>query len=271
VETTGNRFVVGPGDVAITDTRNFDLPAWPSLLGTRNLLGRSGTELWFSFLGRREIRTAGSPTAVVFGVALTDGGGSEFFIGQVGSQLNWGLAENVFGAQLPSEFTISGTPVVDGATVSFVARLRFADGTDTADLWLNPAPGQPLGPAQATHTVLGGSGIEFNRIELVRDGCRGSWDEIRLGTTLAAVLPPTNPPVEPPVLRTDALRFAGGKVSLEVETVPGASYTLQFKNDLSEPEWRDLVTVIGDGGRKTLEDAAATEPARFYRVRVAGP
>jgi hypothetical protein len=64
---------------------------------------------------------------------------------------------------------------------------------------------------------------------------------------------------------------AGGFFSLSFPTEKGKSYTVQYKNTLSDPTWTDLVppgSVPGTGGVMTITDSslAALHPSRFYRI-----
>jgi surface antigen len=56
--------------------------------------------------------------------------------------------------------------------------------------------------------------------------------------------------------------------TLQLPSSVGARYTLQFKRALSDSAWTDMPPVIGDGSVMTLTDLTATDPARFYRVRL---
>lgn len=58
----------------------------------------------------------------------------------------------------------------------------------------------------------------------------------------------------------------GNVFSVSFPTEPGATYTLQFKNALSDSGWTDGNSVAGDGTVKTLTDTSA-QPTRFYRVQ----
>jgi hypothetical protein len=63
---------------------------------------------------------------------------------------------------------------------------------------------------------------------------------------------------------------ADGRFGLSFPTVNGESYTVQYKNTLSDPTWTDLVppgTVSGTGGIVIITDATAPgQPSRFYRI-----
>jgi hypothetical protein len=64
-----------------------------------------------------------------------------------------------------------------------------------------------------------------------------------------------------------ASTVAKGLFSLSFPSENGKSYTVQYKNTLSDPTWTDLETVVGTGGNLPITDAAALrQPARFYRV-----
>jgi hypothetical protein len=56
--------------------------------------------------------------------------------------------------------------------------------------------------------------------------------------------------------------------SVEVMTVLGSNYVLQFKESLSDDAWGALPGVCGQGGPTVLTDLNATSLRRFYRVRV---
>jgi len=58
-----------------------------------------------------------------------------------------------------------------------------------------------------------------------------------------------------------------GMFSLLFPTENGQSYTVQYKNHLSDPTWTNLETVAGTGGEAGITDAIVPgRAARFYRV-----
>ena len=64
--------------------------------------------------------------------------------------------------------------------------------------------------------------------------------------------------------------------TLQFITEPGVVYTLQRAMSMSLPiTWQDVpgpgATVTGDGTLKTLTDADASVPHRFYRVKATTP
>lgn len=84
---------------------------------------------------------------------------------------------------------------------------------------------------------------------------------VRLARIYGDALPPAAPSIISPIL-------SGTSFSFTVSTVGGLTYTLEYKEVLSDPLWSSLPPVPGDGTVKTLTDPTATGSTRFYRVRV---
>ncbi len=61
---------------------------------------------------------------------------------------------------------------------------------------------------------------------------------------------------------------AEGGFRLGIQTEPGFRYTLEAKDSLSEPSWRELPSIVGDGTERELADPATSAASRFYRVRL---
>ena len=70
---------------------------------------------------------------------------------------------------------------------------------------------------------------------------------------------PGRPTFLPPVLN-------GGQMQLRFATWPGKAYLIQFKNSLSDPSWRALQTIVGDGSIQTLQYSVGETPQRFFRA-----
>jgi uncharacterized repeat protein (TIGR01451 family) len=62
------------------------------------------------------------------------------------------------------------------------------------------------------------------------------------------------------------VKFTGGTFSGAIQTQSGATYTVQFKNDLNLLPWNTLTNIIGDGTIKTFSDPNPGVPKRFYRI-----
>jgi uncharacterized repeat protein (TIGR01451 family) len=91
--------------------------------------------------------------------------------------------------------------------------------------------------------------------------CKGTW-----------ITNTTSCPVATTVLIIGTPKVnADGFFGLSFPTEIGKSYTVQYKNTLSDPTWTDLVppgSVPGTGGVMTITDSspAALHPSRFYRI-----
>ena len=108
-----------------------------------------------------------------------------------------------------------------------------------------------------TDTVLAvGIDICQTRTVTAAANCLGPVDP----STLAILPPLAGPAISLPA-------FANGQFPLSFPTENGTSYTVQFKNDLSDPVWTDLQTLVGNGGNLPVMDAeAAQHQARYYRI-----
>ncbi|HEX4646329.1 MAG TPA: hypothetical protein VH598_12055, partial [Verrucomicrobiae bacterium] len=60
----------------------------------------------------------------------------------------------------------------------------------------------------------------------------------------------------------------GGNLTFSIQTAGGHTYTLEYKNSLTDPTWTALQTFNGDGSLKTITNALSAAPQRFYRVGV---
>jgi uncharacterized delta-60 repeat protein len=62
-------------------------------------------------------------------------------------------------------------------------------------------------------------------------------------------------------------QFTGNSYSISVATVQDANYALQFKSSISQANWSNAVSTVGDGTIQTLSDPNATNGARIYRLQ----
>jgi Tol biopolymer transport system component len=58
----------------------------------------------------------------------------------------------------------------------------------------------------------------------------------------------------------------GGTTTLTWQAVPLRTYGVQFKNNLSDPQWQDLPVSISFIGNEGMATVPADQPNRFYRV-----
>ena len=109
-------------------------------------------------------------------------------------------------------------------------------------------------PSVATDTITAsGNDICQSRTVIATTSCPGS---------IQGVQPVIGGPGVPPT------RYSNGAFSLSFATQIGGSYTVQYKNSLSDPAWTDLpnMPVSGTGGALTITDSTGGQPRRFYRV-----
>ncbi|MEN9676734.1 MAG: hypothetical protein RIS76_2630, partial [Verrucomicrobiota bacterium] len=150
--------------------------------------GLDGTELWLSFLIRRDV---GFPGNGYGGLSLFNGNTEEIFIGMPTGATNWSFQQFDLGAA-PGNITSSAAPIVTDETTLLVLRFQFGvSGTsDRVDLFVDPPPGVIPSAPSATRT---GADLQFDRIRLQSGPANAaapvSMDEIRLGESFADVTP----------------------------------------------------------------------------------
>ena len=94
-------------------------------------------------------------------------------------------------------------------------------------------------------------GVFTNVLDVVSDG--GSASPTLFGRAL-------NPP-----LLTDAA-VAGTNFTFSFSSVAGFSYRIQYKDEVDGPTWYELMTVAGDGTKKTVSVPSAEPWQRYYRI-----
>jgi hypothetical protein len=135
---------------------------------------------------------------------------------------------------------------VDGTPSPYLARLR-ADGRLDSGLELGRGPNGPvrwLAWRSDGRLFMGGDFTEF-------DGYA------RVGVALLNTEP-----------RLFAPTWQDGALWLQVPTLPGRSYILEFKATLDQAEWTWLQTQVGEGAVFTFPIASPASPQGFYRVRM---
>jgi hypothetical protein len=73
----------------------------------------------------------------------------------------------------------------------------------------------------------------------------------------------------PPRLKAGATApaYSSGGLSLQLPTTSGKVYLLEYDSTLTGTNWNGIRFTPGNGALQTLLDPAATNSARFYRVR----
>jgi hypothetical protein len=73
--------------------------------------------------------------------------------------------------------------------------------------------------------------------------------------------------VEPPLQFSSTTVAADGSINFTFNSVTNESYQLQYKNNLTDPQWTLLGSrITGTGGPLALSDAISVQPQRFYRL-----
>jgi hypothetical protein len=61
-------------------------------------------------------------------------------------------------------------------------------------------------------------------------------------------------------------RVISGNLTFSLQTAGGHTYTLEYKNSLTDSTWTTLQTFSGDGSMKTITNSLSAAPQRFYRI-----
>ena len=61
--------------------------------------------------------------------------------------------------------------------------------------------------------------------------------------------------------------MSDGNLALTWRTLLGQTYRVEYKNDLSQPQWSMLSDYHADGTSLTILDPIGAIPQRFYRIR----
>lgn len=167
---------------------NSDLLDWESRLG--RTIGTSGTDLWVSWLQRRDANRPGFQGLTLWHRVGSSGSGT-FFVGDPGA----GPGDNTYViGPAGDDFSVvfSNNPVVPNETAFLVAHFQFRDGKDLATLFVNPTPGvQPTGGVTYSGFDMP---ITDPVLQLIGTAVSGSrvthaFDELRVGSTYAVVAP----------------------------------------------------------------------------------
>jgi uncharacterized repeat protein (TIGR01451 family) len=172
----------------------------------------------------------------------------------------------------PTGTTPPGSPFVFGGSVTNTGNITLTNilvlsiQTSSNVTVLGPitlVPGASA-PFSGSYIVVAGSNPATNTVMAI------GVDDCQARTVTAAVncLGPVAHALPASIIGMPIM--ANGVISVSFPTVNGKSYTLQYKNALSDPTWIDSGTVVGTGGFLSITDGAAfTGSARFYRIIVA--
>jgi len=71
----------------------------------------------------------------------------------------------------------------------------------------------------------------------------------------------------PEDLKIQLVNTAAGTLTFNLSTIPGKTYQIQYKNDLSEPAWIEWSAFVASGTASTVTNLLGSESQRFFRVK----
>ncbi|HEX8372709.1 MAG TPA: putative Ig domain-containing protein, partial [Chthoniobacterales bacterium] len=211
-------------------------------------LGPDGTSIYVSFIG-----STSSAAADAFRFNLRSSVRDNFYVSN--TTTGWSL----------NGTAATGAPLALNTPTLFVVRFDFAAGsTDTVSLWINPILGQTLGAANVVVSGINFPGLgNFQSNPAVANAM--TFDELRVGTSLADVTPHVSAPATPSALSATAVSTSQINLTWSDNSSDEAFFKLERSADGSS-DWTQIATPsanatsISDTGR-----AAGT--TYYYRLR----
>jgi fibronectin type 3 domain-containing protein len=195
------------------------------------MIGAPGTTVWLSFLLREDASpTNGQINAVYLnptggGNAWETGLSNTLGIGYFGSSSNDSSSNPFWSLQFNGTTVQSTAPVVQGATTLFVVSITYGAGgaQNQVNLYVNPSSlgGASPGSVSAQYSTASSPSFESISYEGGYTTNESSLDEIRVGTSFAAVTPAT--PVPPPAPTGLSAMAGGNQVVLSWTPSAGAT------------------------------------------------
>jgi hypothetical protein len=185
---------------------------------------------------------ASSDSGFSFPAAVNGGSGAMF----LGANFRFWTAPRIIVS--PASQTVpAGTDVVFNATVAGTSPLSYQwlfNGTNLPGGTDNPLTLTNVQPSQA-----GGYSLVVTNLA---------------GSAASSVA--TLTVLVPPLIRN--LSLTSTNVTLTFLSVTNQTYTLEYKNSLTDSQWLSLPPAVpGTGGLLSLIDTNSPAPARFYRIR----
>jgi len=240
---------------------------------SNGLIGAPGQTVWLSFLLRADVATPD----VSFSLG-SQGGTNAWWIGNPNLEFGyfgslsqdssghpyWSLAYGGSYAT-PTAVVPTTVPVTVGQTELFVASINYgADGTDTVNLYMNPSTLGGTAPTTPSVTYTTTNSLAFE--SLTYYGGTGynmsSLDEIRLGTSFAAVTPAA-PVVIPTVPASLTATPGSGSVTLSWTAVSGATSYNVYQSTTSGGEGSAPVAIGITGTTYTATGLTNGKPYYF--------
>ena len=273
-DRAGNRLTysaVAPGDtnspvIAVTSPTSDS--SFSTNIATVNLSGSASDNIGVTLVtwanDRGGIGTAsGTTNWIISGVHLQKGA-------NVITVTTWDSAGN----NTPITLTVTYNPPSTLTVTGITAANKVYDGTTSATI-------------NATNATLNGVlPGDVGNVTLVTADATGTFADKNVGTgkvvTVAGLAlsgsAAINYTLTQPTTTADIMHLSeitltnpglvGQVFNVSVSTVPGANYSLEYRNSFTDPDWVVGQTMLGSGGVITLTDKTVTGSARFYRVRV---
>jgi fibronectin type 3 domain-containing protein len=225
--TNGN-YAIG-GDNYVTSGRALDVSAnGPfSAYLSNGLIGAPGQTIWLSFLLRKDANN-GQTNSITLNA---NGGGQSWWVenpniavGYFGASSNDSNGDLYWSLQYNGTTVQSNVPVVVGQPALLVLEVTFGSTQNLVNLYVNPTSLGGAAPGAPSATYTTSSSLAFQSLSYYGGNGTGqsSLDEIRVGTSFAAVTP--TPVVTTPAAPTGLAATAGnGQVQLTWNASAGAA------------------------------------------------
>ncbi|GAA5481554.1 TIM-barrel domain-containing protein [Haloferula sargassicola] len=253
--TSGNG---GSGSTAPLDTGAFDRAG---LLGNDGRIGGAEVDgtLYFTFLGRS--RTGAGENAFG-GLHFYLGDDERLLVGNAWPEANFVASAEQSATVMPlasAQADAGSYEAIDADSHLFVGRIDFHAGApDDLTVWLDPDPkvAEAGQAAVLTSHTDAFEDLAFDAVHL-RSGNAGAWefDELRMGTTWASVMPPT---YEGDLVRVQAL----GERLVRVELRGPEGFEDRETFTVVGRDWSEIPTTTTHADGETV---VATD---FYKVRI---
>jgi len=151
--------------------------------------------------------------------------------------------------QQPTNMTVT-----QGATATFT--VVASSSSALSYQWrFSGLPGDLPGATNPTLAITGAQAANAGSYRVVVSNTSGSVTS--LVANLRVLIPTT-------IANTS---LVGTNLNLSFSTVSGLNYTIEYKNNLNEPNWTFLLSHVGDGNPFIPPNIDASVPSRFYRIR----
>lgn len=180
------------------------------------------------------------------------------------------VVRDTTGASATNSFTLTVRPVIDPILILEQPRHVLALTGAPVTLFISATSSLPITYQWQRDTLSLAGATASNLVFPAVNGTNAGSYRVLLSngetnvTSVTVTLSLTNQLPRPSIV---SIGQAGTTATVTFQTVSGLRYTLEYKRTISDATWTPLGTTSGTGENKTLTDAAATIPSRFYRIR----